>query len=195
MSNINQIANALSAIATSGATKTNNGKDKDKSENITSSADIIYQPSEKAKEASHKADMEKVRSMKEETDANMLKIFTDTVNHGFIKQLGGLRGALEKVLNGEKVEGLNIEVTEESIAKAQEDIAPGGYWSPEKTSDRFLEFAKALSGDDPSKSNLLIDAFKEGYKKAEEAWGGTLPDISKKTYDLTLKKFDEWAAS
>ena len=34
-------------------------------------------------------------------------------------------------------------------AQAQADIADDGYWGVEQTSDRILDFAKALSGDDP----------------------------------------------
>ena len=37
-----------------------------------------------------------------------------------------------------------------------------GYWGVEKTSDRILDFAKALAGNDPSKAQKLLDAFKEG---------------------------------
>ena len=47
-----------------------------------------------------------------------------------------------------------------------------------------------MAGDDPEKLNKMLDAFKEGYKKAEETWGGELPEISKKTFDAVLKKFD-----
>ena len=37
------------------------------------------------------------------------------------------------------------------------------------------------------------DAFKKGFKQAEETWGGELPEISQKTYDAVLEKFDAWA--
>ena len=32
----------------------------------------------------------------------------------------------------------------------------------------------------------------KGFKEAEKAWGGKLPEISQKTYDEVLKRFDEW---
>ena len=113
-----------------------------------------------------------------------------------LKQVGGLRGVLDRILKGEPSEEdkdiLDIEITEEAINKAKEDISEGGYWSAEETSERFLDFAKALSGGDPEKAELLKDAFIEGYKMAEEIWGGELPELSQKTYDLTLEKFDDW---
>ena len=55
-----------------------------------------------------------------------------------------------------------------------------------------MDFAKALAGNDPSKAQQLLDAFKEGYKKAEEMWGDKLPDISQRTYEAVEKKFNEW---
>ncbi|MCR5399633.1 MAG: hypothetical protein K6E68_08910 [Lachnospiraceae bacterium] len=86
-------------------------------------------------------------------------------------------------------------VDAETKAQAQADIAEDGYWGVEKTSDRILEFAKALTGGDPSKAEEMREAFKEGYKQATKTWGDKLPDISKQTYDAAMKKFDEWAAS
>ena len=41
-------------------------------------------------------------------------------------------------------------------AQAQADIADDGYWGVEQTSDRILDFAKALSGDDPDLSLIHI---------------------------------------
>ncbi|MCR5746470.1 MAG: hypothetical protein K6G03_02075 [Lachnospiraceae bacterium] len=77
-------------------------------------------------------------------------------------------------------------------AQAEEDISEDGYWGVEKTSDRILDFAKALAGNDPTKAQQLLDAFKEGYKQAEDIWGGELPEISKKTYDAVEQKFNDW---
>ena len=77
-------------------------------------------------------------------------------------------------------------------AQAQEDISDDGYWGVEKTSDRILDFAKALAGNDPSKAQQLLDAFKEGYKQAEDMWGKELPEISKRTYEAVEKKFNDW---
>lgn len=83
-------------------------------------------------------------------------------------------------------------VDADTKAQAQKDIAEDGYYGVEKTSDRILDFAKAISGDDPSKADELIDAFKKGFKEATKTWGQSLPDISQKTYDKVLEKFDKW---
>ena len=86
----------------------------------------------------------------------------------------------------------NFTVDEQSQKQAQADIAEDGYWGVEQTSDRILDFAKALSGNDPEKADLLIDAFKKGFDDATKSWGKDLPDISKRTYDAVLEKFDKW---
>lgn len=83
-------------------------------------------------------------------------------------------------------------VTPEVKAQAQADIAEDGYWGVEKTSERILEFAKALSGDDPKKADLLLNAFKKGFEEATKAWGDELPEISQKTYDAVVEKFEAW---
>ena len=86
-------------------------------------------------------------------------------------------------------------VDELAKKKAQEDISEDGYWGVKQTSDRILDFAKALSGDDPTKAKELLDAFDKGYKEATKEWGKDLPDISKQTYDAVHQKFDDWANS
>jgi len=77
-------------------------------------------------------------------------------------------------------------------AQAQADIAEDGYWGVEQTSDRILDFAKALAGNDPEKAEEMLEAFKEGFKQATKTWGDELPEISQKTYDAVLEKFDTW---
>ena len=86
----------------------------------------------------------------------------------------------------------NFTVDEETQKQAQADIAEDGYWGVKQTSDRILDFAKALSGNDSSKADLLLDAFKKGFKEATKTWGKDLPDISKQTYDAVVEKFDKW---
>ena len=85
----------------------------------------------------------------------------------------------------------NFTVDATTKAQAQADIADDGYWGVEQTSDRIIDFAKALAGDDADQLEKMRSAFKKGYKQAEKTWGGKLPDISQKTYDAVMKKFDD----
>lgn len=85
-----------------------------------------------------------------------------------------------------------MQVDEETAAQAQEDISEDGYWGVEKTSDRLVDMAIALSGNDTSKADLLMDAIKKGYEEAGAAWGDELPEISKQTLDATMEKMNQW---
>lgn len=87
-----------------------------------------------------------------------------------------------------------VEVDPETRAQAQADIAEDGYWGVNQTSDRILDFAKALAGDDPKKLEEMREAFKKGYDQAEKTWGGKLPEISQNTYDAVMQKFDDLIA-
>ena len=80
----------------------------------------------------------------------------------------------------------------EDIAKAKEDIAEDGYWGVDKTSSRIVDFAIALSGNDTSKADKLLDAFEKGFKQATGTWGQKLPDISRQTHDAVVEKFNKW---
>ena len=86
----------------------------------------------------------------------------------------------------------DFEVDTATKAQAEKDIAEDGYWGVEQTSDRILDFAKALSGNDPEKADLLLDAFKKGFSEATKSWGDELPDISQRTYDAVVEKFENW---
>lgn len=86
----------------------------------------------------------------------------------------------------------NFTVSADVKAQAQKDIADDGYWGVEQTSDRIVDFAKALSGGDSAKADKMIAAFQKGFEQATKSWGKKLPDISQRTYDAVMKKFDAW---
>ncbi|MEF9853680.1 MAG: hypothetical protein RSB36_04695 [Hydrogenoanaerobacterium sp.] len=71
-------------------------------------------------------------------------------------------------------------------------IAPGGEYSVDAVATRLIDMAKALSGGDKSKINLLRDAVRKGFKAAGAELGGSLPSISNDTLTETMKRFDEW---
>lgn len=85
-----------------------------------------------------------------------------------------------------------IEVDPKTVEQAQKDVAEDGYWGIEKTSDRLVEMAKALSGGDVSKADTLISDIKKGFDQAADAWGGELPEICQKTIDAAVQKLNDW---
>lgn len=85
-----------------------------------------------------------------------------------------------------------IKVDDETKLAAQEAISEEGYWGVSQTATRILDFAKTISGGDPSKIDALKEAFKEGFEAAKKAFGGELPEISQLTYDRVMEGFDSW---
>ena len=89
-----------------------------------------------------------------------------------------------------------VRVDDATRAKAQELIGEDGYFGVQKTMDRIMEFAKALAGDNPSEKTVdnLRDGVQKGFDSVAKMFGGfdKLPDVTQKTYDATMKAFDEW---
>lgn len=133
-----------------------------------------------------------IAQMKADTEARMNQL-TDIVK----KMMAG-QGNAFALASGDDIWSFlasgDYTVTEAAKLQAQEDISENGYWGVEQTSDRILDFAKALSGGDVSKADELLEAFKKGYEQATAAWGKELPDITKDTYKAVEEKFAAWKA-
>lgn len=86
----------------------------------------------------------------------------------------------------------NLKPDDATIAQAQKEISDDGYWGVEKTSDRLVAMAQALSGGDSSKADLMIEAIEKGFSQATKAWGEDLPDICQKTIDAAKEKLTNW---
>jgi hypothetical protein len=86
-----------------------------------------------------------------------------------------------------------VKVDEATQKEAQAMIAEGGEYSAASVSDRIVEFAKAISGGDKSKLDLLKTAIEKGFDAAGEAFNKKLPDICMETHELIMSKLDAWA--
>ncbi len=117
-----------------------------------------------------------------------------------------LQSLVEKLLNKQKgtfdlASGKNLAsqfrqaasvADADTIKKAQEDISEDGYWGVNKTSDRLVSMAIALSGGDTDKADEMMNAIQKGYDNATKAWGEDLPDICKQTLEATKQKMNDW---
>jgi hypothetical protein len=88
-----------------------------------------------------------------------------------------------------------INISELNQEEAQELVSEEGYFGVDQTSDRIVDFAIAIAGGDPSRLDAIKEGIEDGFKEAEEVFGGTLPDISYGTYDAVMEKLDAWAES
>ena len=177
-------------------TKAKTTTEKTETAAVESKADsgVVYEPSKQETTDStkkiYKQDTALVNKLKAEVDARTEQ-FRSLVEKLILGQ-GNAIGTADDIWSFLRTGNFTVDAA--TKAQAQADIAEDGYWGVEQTSDRIVDFAKALTGGDPDKIEEMKEAFKKGFKQAEETWGGELPEISKKTYDAVLEKFDAWAA-
>lgn len=156
----------------------------------TSSEGVVYEPSDEAGQINGKIQPynknDVIAKIKADNDARVNQL-QNIVNQLITKQATAY-GSANDIWSFLR-EG-NFTVDPETKAQAQADIAEDGYWGVKQTSNRIVDFAIALAGNDNSKLEKMRDAFLKGYEQAEKTWGGKLPEISQKTYDAVMEKFD-----
>ena len=87
----------------------------------------------------------------------------------------------------------NINFKTMTTEEAQELVSEDGYFGVENTSQRIVDFAISGFGNDPSRLQEMKDAIDQGFKEAQSAFGGALPEISQQTYDAIMEKLDAFA--
>ena len=147
------------------------------------------QSAEKNKFVGKPADPETIERLKAEADERFAQL------KGIVEKLLLKQGGTFDVSNGLASAYRSLGVDPETQAQAQADIAEDGYWGVEQTSDRILDFAKALAGTDPDMAEKMLEAIKEGFKQAGEAWGEDLPELCQDTMKASLQKVEDWIAS
>ena len=152
---------------------------------------VIYEPSTTtatAEKKVYKQDTALVNKLKADAEARtaQLRSLVEKIMLGQGNAIGTADDIWSFLRTG------NFTVDAATKAQAQADIAEDGYWGVNQTSDRIIDFAKALCGGDPDKIEEMKEAFEKGFKQAQKTWGGELPEICQKTYDAVLEKFDAW---
>lgn len=127
--------------------------------------------------------IESLKAESEKAYANLRRIVEDMLRRQGIE--------VEKLDSFTEEEFKNIKVDEQAREEAKQMIEGDGPLSPEKVSDRIVDFAKAISGGNKEKLSLLREAIEAGFDAAEEHFG-ELPEISTKTHDLITEKLDAW---
>ena len=188
------------AVASS-LTKDTSSADKTTSDNDTKNNGVVFDKSESTKNDSTNqiyntdAIISKLKAAQQSRLESMQSLVEKLLN----KQKGTFD--LASLMKKDDVSGLNLSATFEEAAKnadpdtikaAQESISEDGYWGVNKTSDRLVSMAIALSGGDTSKADEMMAAIQKGYDRATSAWGKELPDICKDTLEATKQKMDDW---
>lgn len=162
----------------------------------TSDVGVVYEPSKETTQTSAKknakVDSETIAKLKADADQRLSQL------KGIVEQLITKQGKTSETVSiwSQFRQGIldgTITVDEATAKQAQEDISEDGYWGVKQTSERILDFAKALTGGDSSKVEDIRTAIEKGFSEAAKLWGDELPDISQKTHDAVMKGLDEWA--
>ena len=188
--NVNGITSVQSAYTGYPASSQKATDEKNTSTKLTEETGVVYEPSKETKATKkYTPDTAMIQKLKADAEARTAQL-RSLVEQMMVEQ-GTAYGQANDIWSF-LAKG-DYKVDPATKAQAQADIAEDGYWGVEQTSQRIIDFATALTGGDPSKVDDMREAFKKGYAMAEEKWGGELPEISKKTYDAVMKKFDELA--
>ena len=195
---VTEVTNNIATTYTSAVNAPVEDKKKEKEVEVKKEAAAVYEKSEEnsstSKVSSKETDRTKIIQQLKADDALRQQQLLDIVH-----KMMGKQAKTYGIANSENDEDSiwkflakgDFTVDAATKAQAQEDISENGYWGVKQTSERILDFAKALAGDDPEKLEKMRSAFEKGYKQAEKTWGGELPDISKQTFDAVMKGFDE----
>ena len=187
---INSINNYVSAASTV-ATDSKVSSKKTKSSKNDTSTGVIYEKgsSDKSSSSQKTQNSALIAKMKADSDSRISQL------RGIVEQMMRKQGAAIGKADDmwSFLAGGNFTVSADVKAQAQADIAEDGYWGINQTSDRILDFAKALTGGDSSKVEDIRTAIEKGFSEAAKLWGDELPEISQKTHDAVMKGLDEWA--
>lgn len=107
------------------------------------------------------------------------------------QRFAALKTYVRQLLQDQGVELQGEFWDEMSVEDAQAAIAEGGEWSAEAVADRIVGFVADISGGNPEKSEMLREAVRQGFEEARQAFGGWLPEVSEKTYQLVMERFDD----
>lgn len=190
INSVNNVTSQQAASYTAPVASEATDKVTDTAKNTSKDTGIIYEKSSKTSDSTvtKKTDYALVEKLKKDAEQRTAQL------RSLVEKMMTKQGTA--IANADSMWSFlakgNFEVDAETKAQAQADIAEDGYWGVEQTSDRILDFAKALSGNDPDKADLLLDAFKKGFAEATKSWGDKLPDISQRTYDAVVEKFNNW---
>lgn len=188
---INNVSSVTAANAANTVSKTSEkAAEQNSAENKQESAGVVYEKSSSSTVNTNyvKKNSALISKLKADSEARVSQM-RSLVEQMMTKQgtaIGNADSMWSFLAKG------NFTVSASVKAQAQADIADDGYWGVKQTSDRIVDFAKALSGGDPDKADEMLAAFKKGFKQATGSWGKSLPDISQRTYDAVLQKMDEW---
>ena len=88
-----------------------------------------------------------------------------------------------------------LPIAELNQEEAEALVAEDGIFGIAKTAERLSQFVLSGAGDEIDMLRAGRAGILEGYKQAQELWGGELPEISQQTLQKALEEIDAKIAS
>ncbi|MBW6488137.1 hypothetical protein [Sulfurimonas sp.] len=82
-------------------------------------------------------------------------------------------------------------IAELSQEEAANLVSEDGFFGIAQTSERIANFVINGAGEDESRLRAGREGMLQGFKEAEEMWGGELPEISQKTMQKAIEMVDK----
>ena len=103
--------------------------------------------------------------------------------------------ARTRAVESDHAEFLAVNQTVRVTLSMPEEV-PSDYWSVETTAGRLRDFAISLfaGGDRPAHAAEMARGMEQGYEEAQRAFGGTLPEVSRRTVDLAQELLAQWGS-
>lgn len=139
-------------------------------------------------------DSKRMNEIVAEIKAKRMEMLVNSVTESkktFVWQSGIKERAAAQGFDLEQLEYDGRPLTEITPEEATELIAADGYFGVDQTSQRLADFVISGSGDDLQRLQAGREGILQGYKEAEQIWGGKLPEISQQTLEKTLSMIDE----
>lgn len=184
---VNSVTTSMEATYSAYSTKADSAKKAETPKKTEEPAAVYESSADKTASNKKAANLKVANYIKTANEARVSQL--ENIVHKLIAGQGDAYGKAKNMW--QFLASGNFTVDAATKAQAQADIAEDGYWGVNATSDRIVDFAVALAGDDPDKLEEMRSAFLQGFNKAKETWGGELPEISQRTYDAVMEKFDK----
>ena len=195
---ISAVTNALNSGYIGKTSNQNSKKTTDSANNEISNQGVVYEPGSNSDETVSNSSTNKnatidysavVQQLKsaQAAQTERMQNLVNSLLTGQADKYNTLSDFFNDIANGK------IKVDPQIVEQAKQDIdEEEGEWGVEKTSNRLVEMARALSGGDSTMADKMINAVKKGLSAATKSWGGELPSICSKTVDTTIKKLEAW---
>jgi hypothetical protein len=112
------------------------------------------------------------------------------------KDLIGAQAGIAQFARSDETDLLPFEYNDKALTEltrneAEELISTDGFFGVQNTAQRIFDFVGMVAGENPEKLQAARGAVLKGFREAEAAFGGILPEISHETIGRAVEMIDE----